>query len=209
MLTWGKLANKWTVHSRAAAQYIINVFSSPWVQYLIAKSCLNYNKVFAIKMPCIHVLHATNKFGQFKRMLLALFPHLIKLVVTTNMNVRSEEHITITKVIANLKIWQVFLKLWSPCRFWLTWSSREEFFLLEVGIESALSIILQQEKTIVKSLRCYQIRVKHLKRPLEKKNINDYEHKSHTMYPNSILDSFAWMMDHSPQRKCDANAYLQ
>lgn len=30
-----------------------------------------------------------------------------------------------------------------------------------------------------------------------------------TMYPNSILDIFAWMMDHRPQRKCDANAYLQ
>ncbi len=30
-----------------------------------------------------------------------------------------------------------------------------------------------------------------------------------TMYPNSILDSLAWMMDHSPQKKWDAKAYLQ
>lgn len=30
-----------------------------------------------------------------------------------------------------------------------------------------------------------------------------------TMYPNSILDIFAWMMDHRPHRKCDANANLQ
>lgn len=30
-----------------------------------------------------------------------------------------------------------------------------------------------------------------------------------TIYPNSILDIFAWMMDHRPQRKCDASAYLQ
>lgn len=29
------------------------------------------------------------------------------------------------------------------------------------------------------------------------------------MYPNSILDILAWIMDHSPQRKWDANAYLQ
>lgn len=29
------------------------------------------------------------------------------------------------------------------------------------------------------------------------------------MYPNSILDILAWMMDHRPQRKCEANAYLQ
>lgn len=29
-----------------------------------------------------------------------------------------------------------------------------------------------------------------------------------TMYPNSILEILAWMMDHSPQRKWDANAYL-
>lgn len=28
------------------------------------------------------------------------------------------------------------------------------------------------------------------------------------MYPNSILEIFAWMMDHRPQRKWDASAYL-
>lgn len=30
-----------------------------------------------------------------------------------------------------------------------------------------------------------------------------------TIYPNSILDIFAWMMDHRPQKKCDASANLQ
>lgn len=30
-----------------------------------------------------------------------------------------------------------------------------------------------------------------------------------TIYPNSILDIFAWMMDHRPHKKCDASANLQ
>lgn len=89
--------------------------------------------------------------------------------------------------------------------FWLTsWISAEELLLLEVGIKTTLGVVLQDNVVYYKKYKCVTCAT------LKENNNNSNKNQTLlTMYPNSILDILACMMDQTPQRKCDANAYLQ
>lgn len=108
------------------------------------------------------------------------------------------------------------------------WKSGVELFLLEVRIKSTLGVVLR-DKMVHYERRIQNIclfntqtflnsRSQTKKHRWERTIAYENERRQYptapcsyclTMYPNSILDILAWMMDHSPQRKWDAKAYLQ
>lgn len=99
-----------------------------------------------------------------------------------------------------------------------------ELFLLEVRIKPTMGVVLQNkivdyERGVTNNLRLlmnYRCQNKNHKWEIiivcekMRKHPSAPQNKDHrlTMYPNSILDILAWMMDQSPQRKWDASAYL-
>lgn len=139
-----KLTKTITEHSRALHLHTLHMYSQLNISkhnIYIAKNCLNCNKSLSIlffKNSWIHVLHANNISGHCNR----LSPGQDE----SDEEREGVEFITISVVIANMASFPFICC--SSTFGWTWWNSRVELFLLEVGIKTTLSIVLQQNMKI-------------------------------------------------------------